>query len=264
MKNYHLGWIPDVPDQRDVPFAKTFRLPSALPSVVDLRAECSPVEDQGSLGSCTAQALVGALEFLEIKAGTPFQNLSRLFVYYNELFAEGNKGVDAGAQLRTGIKVLKSFGVCREDKWPYDISKFSIPPTVECDRQALDHQVTAYQRLTTLTEMKACLAMGLPFVFGWKVFKSAMSDKIKASGDVPMPSRWEKIVGPLGGHAEMMIGYDDSKGKWLPRNSWGADWGDDGYGTLPYDYPLMDCWTIQSTENDLYAMHKINDEEAVV
>jgi len=65
---YKLGWLPDVPDTRDVPFATVFRIPRKLPARADLRAGCSPVEDQESLGSCTAQALVGALEFLELKA----------------------------------------------------------------------------------------------------------------------------------------------------------------------------------------------------
>ena len=61
------GWVPDLPDHRDIAYRAVYRIPRALPSSIDLRAQCPPVEDQGQLGSCTANALAGGLEFLEIK-----------------------------------------------------------------------------------------------------------------------------------------------------------------------------------------------------
>ena len=83
------GWVPDIPDFRDKMYGAVRPVPAALPSQVDLRSNCSPVEDQGQLGSCTANALVGAMEFLEVKDKVPrFVNLSRLFVYYNERVIE--------------------------------------------------------------------------------------------------------------------------------------------------------------------------------
>jgi C1A family cysteine protease len=265
MKNYSLGWIPDVPDTRDVPFRYAFRLPDSLPASVDLRAGCSPVEDQEELGSCTAQALVGALEFLQIKAGAPVKDLSRLFVYYNERAREGNILSDSGAMLRTGIKVLKHFGVCQESKWPYDISKFKLWPTPDCYEEGRKHQVTAYQRLNTLAEMKACLAMGLPFVFGFSVYASAMSDEAAKTGIIPMPDDNDSLQG---GHAVMAVGYDDANQAIIFRNSWGEGWGDMGYGWLPYAFLESrdlsdDFWCIQGTESDLYAMYKIPQMEAV-
>ena len=265
MNNYKLGWIPDVPDKRDVPFRMIFRQPSALPSSVDLRAWCSPVEDQGALGSCTAQALVGALEFLQITAGLPFKDLSRLFVYYNERVLEGNVFSDSGAMLRTGIKVLKRFGTCQESKWPYDISKFKLWPTPECYEEGRKHQVTAYQRLTTMAEMKACLAMGLPFVFGFSVYSSAMTDEAAKTGIIPMPDDNDSLQG---GHAILGVGYDDAKQSLLFRNSWGTAWGQAGYGEMPYAYLESrelsdDFWCIQGTESDLYAAYKLPQNEVM-
>ena len=83
-----------------------------------MRSKCSPVEDQGQLGSCTANALVGALEFLELKDGAQFVDLSRLFLYYNERVIEGTVDHDSGAFIRDGIKSLAKQGVCTEPEWP--------------------------------------------------------------------------------------------------------------------------------------------------
>jgi C1A family cysteine protease len=253
------GWLRDKFDSRDLNFSVQFRLPTKLPPSTDLRDKCSPVEDQGELGSCTANALVGALEYLEIKAGVPFQDLSRLFVYYNERDRAGTVGEDSGAQLRDGIKVLAKLGVCKETSWPYDINRFKDKPTDECYLAAGNHQITAYQRMTTLSEMKACLAGGLPFVGGFTVYPSMMTDEVKASGVIPMPSLWDKIKGSLGGHAICFVGYDDVTQTFIVRNSWGAEWGQKGYCFMPYAYVqkyASDFWCIQKNENDLYAMLK--------
>ena len=261
---YKLGWLPDVPDQRDIPFSTIFRVPRKLPPCVDLRDACSAVEAQGNLGSCTAQALVGALEFLQLmdlasEKNTRFRDLSRLFVYYNERFAMGTVHVDSGAMLRTGIKILKSQGVCREKLWPYKISRFTHRPPKACYTEAMDHQVTAYQRLSTVNEMEACLSMGLPFVFGFAVYEHVMSESVARTGKIRLPKPSERM---LGGHAVMAIGYHARSKTLLFRNSWGIKWGLDGYGELPYDYLESrslsnDFWCIQSTESSLYAAWRL-------
>ena len=108
------GWVPDIPDNRDFMFRKVYRIPAALPSSVDLRSKCSPVEDQGQLGSCTANALVGALEFLILKNKKPYADMSRLFIYYNERVIEHTVNQDSGAMIRDGIKTLNKQGACRK------------------------------------------------------------------------------------------------------------------------------------------------------
>jgi len=267
---YKFGWLPDVPDRRDISFSAIFRVPKKIPSRIDLREDCPAVEQQGNLGSCTAQALVGALEFLELRelpSGSPekFRDLSRLFVYYNERAAMGTTTEDSGAMLSTGIKTLKKLGVCREKIWPYKISRFTEKPPADCYSEAENHQVTAYQRIHTLREMKACLAMGLPFVFGFAVYEHVMSEQVRKSGIIRLPRRNERMIG---GHAVMAIGYDDAKKILLFRNSWGYEWGKSGYGSLPYDYPESrelsdDFWCIQTTESNLYAQWKTSKKTAI-
>ena len=234
-KNYKYGWLPDLPDQRDHLYSCVSR-PSSIvpqPSCIDLRPTCTPVEDQGQLGSCTANALAGALEFLENKDGLPAADLSRLFIYYNERDLEGTVDQDSGAMLRDGIKTLASLGICTESKWPYDIAKFTKKPTASCYKEALNHQITSYQRLSTLQDMKSCLSEGFPFVFGFTVYESFESAEVARTGVANLPKKTEKA---LGGHAVVAVGYDDKTSRFIIRNSWGTGWGMQGYFTLPYEY----------------------------
>jgi C1A family cysteine protease len=243
------GWVPDLPDQRDHLYAVSLVSPQELPSSTDLRAQCPPVYDQGQLGSCTANAIAGAVEFEQMKQQlTPFMP-SRLFIYYNERAMEGTIASDSGAQIRDGIKSVAQQGVCSEDLWPYNIANFAEKPPANCYQVALQNLVKRYQRLSqSLMVMKACLASGYPFVFGFTVYESFESQQVAETGQAPMPAPSEQV---LGGHAVVAVGYDDGTQRFLCRNSWGTGWGMQGYFTLPYAYltqvPALasDFWTIR-------------------
>jgi len=245
------GWVPDLPDHRDYFYGAVHRLPAKLPAAVDLRSRCSPVEDQGNLGSCTGNALAGAVEFLEKKDGvSPLVNVSRLFIYYNERVIEHTVSEDGGAMIRDGIKTLVKQGVCSEKKWPYVVSQFATKPSAACYKEATKHQVLAYARIQSLDEMRACLAEGYPFVFGFSVYESFESAQVAKTGVAPMPKPKEKMIG---GHAVLGVGYDDATQRFLIRNSWGTHWGMKGYFTLPYDYVANrnlsdDFWTLRRQE----------------
>jgi C1A family cysteine protease len=245
------GWLPDLPDHRDLFYSAIAPKMATLPTSVDVRAKCSPVENQGQLGSCTANALVGALEFLELKDGAQFVDLSRLFVYYNERVIEGTTGQDSGAFIRDGIKSLAKLGACPEPEWPYRIRDFTKKPSAKCYSDAKKHQITSYHRISTLEEMRTCLADGYPFVFGFTVYEAFESAAVARSGVLNLPGKKEKVVG---GHAVMGVGYDDSQKRFIVRNSWDTDWGQKGYFTMPYDYLdpagnlADDFWTIRTAE----------------
>jgi len=245
------GWRPDLPDDRDITYSTIYKIPKTLPSKVDLRPLCPDVENQGQLGGCTAHALTGAMEVLEKKDGLPVVQMSRLFLYYNERAIENTITLDNGARLRDGIKSLVKQGVCTEDKWPYIVDKFQYKPTDACYKNALDHQITSYQKIETIDQMRACLAEGFPFVFGFTVYESFESQEVALSGKVNLPNSHER---PLGGHAVLAVGYVDDEKRFIIRNSWGPDWGIKGYFTIPYDYLTnrdlsKDMWTIRRGEN---------------
>jgi C1A family cysteine protease len=147
-------WIPDLPDMRDYVFADHFKKLGDLPSKKDLLELCSRVESQGHLGSCTGNALVGAMEILENKNKESFVELSRLFIYYNERCIEGNVYSDSGAFLRDGVKTLAVNGVCSEKIWPYRIANYSLQPSRQAYGDALKRRITKYVRLNSLEEMK--------------------------------------------------------------------------------------------------------------
>ena len=251
------GWKKDKVDNRDYLYKILKPLAIEVPDKIDLRPFCSDVENQESLGSCTANAITGNLEFLDKLPDNNYIDVSRLFIYYNTRALEGTVDTDSGSAIRDGIKTLASLGYCSESLWNYDISKFAQRPSEECYIEAQNHKIVSYYSMTTLNEMLTCLADGYPFVFGISIYESFESKKTTREGIVKMPDsgfigfikhlfgRGEKY---LGGHAIMAVGYDRKKKQFLCRNSWGKDWGQQGYFVIPFKYLetlANDFWTIR-------------------
>jgi len=251
------GWIPDLPDGRDLLYAAPPKALAELPRRVDLRPKCPPVYNQGKLGSCTANAIGAALEFDQMKqrregsAEAEVFTPSRLFIYYNERAMEGTVDSDSGAAIRDGVKSVAKQGACREKIWPYKIGAFRKKPDRPAYGEAKRYQAVRYQRLIpSLGQLKGCLAEGFPFVFGFSVYASFESAQVARNGHAPMPKAEEEF---LGGHAVLGVGYDEQRQWFICRNSWGPKWGMRGYFTLPYPYltqPALsrDFWTIRQVE----------------
>lgn len=246
MPKHAYGYIPDIRDFRDHIYAALPEHIAALPSSVDLRPQCPPIEDQGQLGSCTSFAAGAAIRFARKKQGLPDFVTSHLFLYYN---SRRFKNEDTGATIKDVIKSANQQGDCPESEWPYVISKFTAKPPAQCYSDALKDRALSYQRVQqNLAQMKACLASGYVFVAGISVYESFESDEVAKTGMVPMPQPGEQL---LGGHAVLLVGFRDSDQKWILRNSWGASFGDQGYFYLDYSYLLnkglaSDFWVIKA------------------
>jgi C1A family cysteine protease len=244
------GWIPQLPDLRDARLK--IDAVTSLPSSVDLSTapDMPPIYDQGQLGSCTGNAIAGAVDYDNHKITGTFWTPSRLWIYYQERVIEGTVAQDAGAQIRDGIKSVAQLGVCPETDWPYDISTFAQAPPKKDYTDALKDRAVSYQAVTQdLFGMKSVIASGLPIVFGFTVYESFESPAVASSGIVPMPAPNEQIVG---GHAVVLVGYDDAVDRFRVRNSWGTSWGQKGYFEMPYLYVTSgslasDFWVVQQT-----------------
>ena len=249
------GYLKDPYDPRDIKYSAS-RPPrvSNLPDKVSLRSKFKELPyDQGELGSCSAQAATGIFTF--VNPGGPY---SRLALYYQDRVLEGTVDQDSGAFLRDAIKVLSTQGVGLEEHWPYDVTKFKeAPPEIEV-KEALQNKITKYLSLSdgSGVQYKQCLADGFPFMIGIQIFESFESDSVAQTGIVPMPNSDEKC---LGGHAVVVIGYDDNfktglfshkEPHYEVRNSWGTEWGDHGHFWIPAKYIEdtlfgTDAWTIR-------------------
>jgi C1A family cysteine protease len=273
-----MGWLRDLPDFRDYteenetvkPQLKKIGIANQkalkLSATTDLRPWCSPVENQGALGSCTANAVVGLVEYMERRAHNRFIDASRLFLYKATRDLLHWTG-DTGAYLRSTMGALALFGVPPEEYWPYQIAAFDQEPSAFCYSFAQNYEAISYYRLDKpgitrpelVTRIKTNLEAGLPSVFGFTVYSSIVQAGI--SGHIPYPGVGEKV---LGGHAMLVIGHDDTleitntntgastEGALLVRNSWGTGWGDHGYGALPYEYVTnrlaVDFWSLIKQE----------------
>lgn len=268
------GWLPDYPDSRDYTretneinailkpsggAGATGDSGGAIPPKVDLRPLCSPIVNQGNLGSCTANAASGILEFFQKKAYGAFSPVSRLFIYKATRNLMKMKG-DSGAYIRSTFGALALFGAPPEKFLSYDIEKFDSEPPAFCYSFAQNYKALKYFRLDeqgntepeTLNSIKQTLNQQIPCMFGFTVYSSINDAK---GGKIPFPERTDSV---LGGHAVAAVGYDDSlkinnsTGAFIIRNSWGTEWGDSGYGYLPYDYLTeglaMDWWALISAE----------------
>lgn len=214
-----------------------------------LREMMPPVYNQGELGSCTGNTIAAAFQYTLKKENRVEFFPSRLFIYYYERLLEGTVFEDAGAELRDGMKVIGSYGVCDELLWPYDITKFKKRPLIKAVRDAKKHTALTYRSVPqTERHLKTALALGMPVAFGIAVYTSFESEVVARTGVAQMPSPEDKS---LGGHAILLVGYDDTTRRFTLRNSWGSEWGDGGYFTLPYEYVLnpdlaCDFWVISA------------------
>ncbi len=289
---FGLGWLPDLPDIRDYTFdtdtvadqklalgqeksvkdmlstVGVNRTPKAgFKATFDLRPWCSPVENQLNLGSCTAQAGVGLLEYFERRAYNKHLDGSRQFLYKVTRNLLGWVG-DTGAYLRSTMGAMVLLGVPPERYWPYDVASFDVEPSAFVYALGQSYQAVSYYRLdpvgTTpsalLARIKQYIAGGLPSIFGFTVYNSIA--QAGTSGQIPFPFTGDTVAG---GHAVLAVGYNDTvqikhtnpaaqptTGALLIRNSWGEGWGEAGYGWLPYDYVLrglaVDWWSLMRNE----------------
>lgn len=209
---------------------------TAPPATYDLLEYLGNVKNQGDLGSCTANAGAGHLEFLFRKYKNQSPTFSPLFLYYQERAKDGTlpQG-DCGSTGLTACQVLEELGVCLESEDSYTTKNFEVAPTPAQLTEAAQYKSGAYHSIYTLDDMKLCLASNYTFLYGMTVYES-FETSVGADGKVPVPNYASEPV--LGGHEILCFGFDDKKQALHIRNSWGSDWGENGNFWLPYEMAL--------------------------
>ena len=208
---------------------------------------CPPVVDQGHLGSCVFFALSYAMEAMQISQDAVPLNPSQLFAYFRYRSIYGDVKSDDGAFIRDAIKTY-ALGVCLEEYWPYCLVNFSKQPSAEAYQEAENHKIQSYHALESLDDMIHCIASGFGFVCGISCYESFDSLMTERTGVVNLPGKGEKF---LGGHALFIgKGYDLHKQVFYFQNSYSRNWGDKGFGTIPFFYLTNrglcgDIWTIR-------------------
>lgn len=214
------------------------------PARVDLRRYCTDVEDQSESNSCCANAAAGALEYLckreAMETGDDVGDISRLFIYFvgrkNDQVRRGRNALvkDEGMTLVGAANALQSQGACLAKTWQFQLDNVNSRPPQDAFNEASNYKITHVERVPVDERaMKQCLAEGYPIVFGCKLTERFFN---APNGAVVTPDPNDPQSAEHGRHAMLIVGYSDSNQTFIVRNSWGPNYGDDGYCYMPYDY----------------------------
>lgn len=235
--------IASAPDDRDYPYSPM----AVTPPAASLRNWVGGVEDQGRIGSCTANSVVSACELILSRVGK-HRDLSRLFNYYLSREADNMLGQD-GASLRTAVKVASKVGLPSEALWPYVESQEGVKPAQPAYDSA--KPITRYERIVFDYDN---------FAVGMNAIKSAIAEGYPVVFAAPITSQWLTMRGTnqnyfggdaghtqypvIGNHAMTVVGYDSQH--FFVENSWGTGWGDNGIGYWPLTLvnKMFEAWVI--------------------
>ncbi len=241
----------DPKDSRDFLFSQVVRVSDAKRTKVSLARYVGEVKQQGSVGSCGPHALTSAYELELRKKGVDkkFQG-SELFLYWTARVRMKATMRDKGIYLREGCKALMDKGMCPEKFWPYDQTKVYVQPPLmpaywaaKVFAKGVRTKVNGYLRVRTREEAISALDSGHPVVGGFKLY-SEFRTKTRNDGIIRLPDDYDVHIG---GHAMLIVGYDEDKQMFEVLNSWGRVWGIRGYCWMPYEYfdsAMIDSWVI--------------------
>lgn len=220
---------------QDQPLDVLYEAPigQVLPPSVDLRADFSEIQSQGTQGACTAFSLVSVIEYFLSKILKKKTNLSEAFAYYNARELRGETNLDQGATCLDIIQSIRDNGVCLEELCPYDQNVYSKKPSEEAYLEAEGRKITEAKDVSIdVADVKSALAQGFPVIISARAFGSYLTNR---KGVLRIPTEAE-LEDTENNHAMVICGYIDKEGFFVVRNSWGKDFGDKGYCYLPYEY----------------------------
>lgn len=257
-------------ERRQLAFSMKLRLKAAakiekaaLPESVDMRKYSPGIYDQGIIGSCVAHSICAAVQLRNnyvngqqysvthwtVGKKKPVFKPSRLALYWHARMQEGSSShEDSGSSMHAGLIAMENYKLCDEKYWPYETSQYTREPPMIAYTKANEYSNVKYTKVSQeLDTIRYTLHKGYPIVFGIVAYPTIKSKQMIRDGKVPMPKKNEQYIG---GHALLIVGYNDKDKTFTIQNSWGTGWGDNGFGYLPYEYVLSrehaaDFWSVE-------------------
>ncbi|AKT42262.1 C1 family peptidase [Chondromyces crocatus] len=246
------AWIDaraDVLDFRDSLYRPTMaEVPPRIP-LEEFQKHEIPVLDQGRANGCTGFATATMAHYLlrkrQIDPDSALVSQNMLYTMARKYDEYPGEDDAKGSSLRGAMKGWQKHGVCSGERWPWDPNDLYGALTQERSEDAALRPLGLYQRVNhkdiplmhnALAEVGVIVASALIPLGGW--YYGTREDGVLAPVDRSNP-----FIAPWGGHAFAIVGYD-SEGFWL-QNSWGPEWGKDGFARISYDDWLsfgMDAW----------------------
>ncbi len=201
---------------------------------IDMSDRFAPVRNQGKQGSCAAFAVASVIEALRRDS----RRYSPAFLYWTARDRKNAADSDAGSSLYDIIKAATDKGVCTEESMPYNADIFTLAPTEAAISEARGCMLIEARTVEpNLRDIKSALADGFPVIIASKIFDSFSDTN---SGFVRHPSSAELADGSRsdghGNHAMVVCGFSDKERILIVRNSWGKEFGKNGYCYIPYSY----------------------------
>lgn len=212
-----------------------------LPQFVDLTPYCPEVRHQGYIFSCVGWAAgysAMSIQRAILNRCTDREVITRnahsaLFLY-NQIKAEDCKH---GARISDALQLLSTKGDCLARQFDFEVNNCEQVPDSTVSLAARRYAIQDYLTLfgakesseTKVFRVKKVLAAQKPVVIGMTVLRNFY--------DLKNAQYWHPTLGnttPAGGHAMTVVGYDDRREAFRLMNSWGKNWGDNGYIWVKY------------------------------
>lgn len=234
--------------------------------VVDLRPYCPDVVDDATLGCSSVSAVACLYDYMLMhrpaRPSAParqYPPVSRLFGYYAAREAAGTLGADSGCTLRQALKVLRATGMCEEAEHPFHTRHLHKTPALDTYDSAWAYPMVRYARVEpTVEAIRRVLSARYPIACALPVYGCVEWGDTERTGQWPEPPTPGVTAGTAavtatrlrGGHAVVMVGYDDVQERFVVRNSWGRGWGDGGYGYVGYAWAerMQAGWVVMEVD----------------
>lgn len=214
------------------PLEKTYKTHEVKADSIDLRDMFGMIRNQGTQGSCCSFAVASVIEALRHDK----QTYSPAFLYWNVRAVNNTTDKDTGASIYDVIRAATQFGDCLEEHMPYS-QDYTIKPDKNAFGNALNCRIIEAQTVEPkIDAIKSALSDGFPVIIAARIFDS-FSDTRSGFVRNPLSDELSKERSDgHGNHALVVCGFSDSERVFVVRNSWGTNFGDNGYCYIPYSY----------------------------